>query len=302
MRSRLLWLLAVPALVAGFNPPTASAQQAGGSAEDKEAIAKNAEAFVEAFHKGDAAALAAFWAPNGDYTDLSGHRMRGRKAIARAFKKLFAEHEGLKVRIESESLRFLTPEVAIEDGTTAVIAPGGAPPSRARYTIVHVKKGGRWLLGSVRDAAYAPPGNREHLRGLEWALGDWASEPGKGPVERLSVSWAEGENFVVATFSTAVGDATVGQATQWIGWDPLAKRVRSWIFDAAGGYGEGAWSRDGNRWIIKATSVRQDGKKAAATYVLTRVDADTISLQARDRSVGGKMLPPIKPVRLKRVP
>jgi uncharacterized protein (TIGR02246 family) len=301
MRSRLLWLLAVHALLLGFTPRPASAQPAGGSPEDKEAIAKKAEAFVEAFHKGDAEALAAFWAPNGDYTDLTGRRLKGRKAIARAFKRLFSEHKGLKVRIDSESLRFLTPDVAIEDGTTAVIAPDGAPPSRARYTIVHVKKDGHWLLGSVRDAAYVPPGNQEHLRGLAWAVGDWAAEGGKGPVERVSVSWAEGENFLVATFATTMGDVTVGQATQWIGWDPVAKRVRSWIFDAAGGFGEGSWSRDGDRWVIKTTSVQQDGKKAAATYVVTHVDEDSFRLQVRDRSVDGQPSPPTKGVMLKRV-
>ena len=41
--------------------------------------------------------------------------------------------------------------------------PDGAPPSRARYTIVHVQRDGEWYLSSVRDAPYAPPNNHEHL-------------------------------------------------------------------------------------------------------------------------------------------
>jgi len=32
-------------------------------------ITKTAEAFVEAFHKGDAKAVAAFWTPDGDFVD-----------------------------------------------------------------------------------------------------------------------------------------------------------------------------------------------------------------------------------------
>jgi hypothetical protein len=28
-------------------------------------------------------------------------------------------------------------------------------------------------LESVREALYTPPGNYEHLRGLEWAIGEW---------------------------------------------------------------------------------------------------------------------------------
>src|SRR5439155_26628081 len=133
------------------------------------------------------------------------------------------------------------------------------------------------------------------------AAGEWAGEAQEGGTERLSVDWAENQNFLVATFSTTVKDVPVGSATQWIGWDPLDKRIRSWVFDAAGGFGEGSWTRDGKRWVLKTNSVLQDGKKAAATYHVTHIDADTISLQARDRSVEGKAVPDKPEVRLKRV-
>jgi uncharacterized protein (TIGR02246 family) len=291
--------------VAAYGAADAGALRSAGPAEgdpkDKAAIQRNGEAFVEAFHKGDARALAAFWTADGDYTDQTGHYLKGREAIERAFEKYFAENNDLKLRIDGLSLRFVAPDVAVEDGTTEVIPAGGGPPSRARYSIVHVKKEGRWRLSSVRDAVYVPPGNREHLRGLEWAIGDWAGEAEKGEFERLLLAWAENENFIIATFSRTFGDMTVASATQWIGWDPETKRVRSWIFDAAGGFGEGSWTREDNKWVIKTGSVLQDGKKAAATYIVTRVDADTISLQARDRSVEGMAIPDTPEVRLKRV-
>jgi uncharacterized protein (TIGR02246 family) len=300
MKGRLFFL-ALASLGVSLTVRPGAAQQPAGTPEAKQAIQKNAEAFVEAFHKGDAKALAAIWAADGDYTDLMGRQFKGRAAIEKAFADLFAEHKGLKVSIDSVSLRFVTPNVAIEDGMTAVFAPGGAPPSRARYTIVHVQKNGQWELSSVRDAVFMPPSNREHLQGLVWALGDWGTDGDKGAVERLSVAWAQNDNFLTATFSTTIGNVTVGSATQWIGWDPVAKYVRSWIFDAAGGFGEGAWTRDGNKWVVKTSSVQQDGKKAAATYIVTRADADTLALQARDRVVDGKSLPDTKEVRLTRV-
>ena len=120
--------------------------QSQSDATAEAAIQKNAEAFVEAFHRGDAQALAAFWAPDGVYTDLAGRQLKGREAIAKAFTGLFAANKGLKVQIESLALRFVSPDVAIEEGTTAVFPPDGGPPSRARYTNVHVKKDGQWLL------------------------------------------------------------------------------------------------------------------------------------------------------------
>jgi uncharacterized protein (TIGR02246 family) len=143
-------------------------------------ITKLAEAFVEAFQKGDAKAVAASWTENGDYVDLTGRHLQGRPAIENAFRDFFTENKGLKLRIEVNSVRFVTPDVAIEDGMTSVIPPDGTPPSQARYTNVHVKKDGQWLLQSVREAPYTPPGNYEHLRGLEWAIGEWVDE-GDGP-------------------------------------------------------------------------------------------------------------------------
>jgi uncharacterized protein (TIGR02246 family) len=272
-----------------------------GPAQDEAALLKNAEAFVEAFHKGDAKALAAFWAPDGDYTDQAGRRLKGREAIAKAFQGLFAEHKGLKLRIDIASLRFVTPGVAVEDGTTAVIPPDGGPPSRARYTVVHVKKDGHWLLSSVRDAPFSPPTNHEHLRGLEWLIGDWADETAQGEVARVSFAWSEGENFLMSSFTTTFKDIAIGGGTQWIGWDPVAKHIRSWVFENNGGFGGGTWTGEGDKWVIKSTGVLRDGKKVAATNILTRIDADTMSWQAKDRTEDGKPLPDIKEIKMKRV-
>ena len=301
MRTRLLCFVALAAVALSLAARPGLAQGPKGDAKDQAAIEKNAMAYVEAFHKGDAKAVAAFWTQDGDYTDQTGRHLKGREAIEKAFEEFFSENKGLKVRIESFSLRFVTPDVAIEDGTSEVFSPDGSPPSRARFTNVHVKQEGQWLLSSVRDAAFSPPSNREHLRGLEWAIGDWAGEVEPGRVEQLSLAWSESENFIVASFGTTVKDVSVGTATQWIGWDPLAKRVRSWIFDASGGFGEGSWTNEGKKWIIKTTSVLQDGKKATATYVVAHVDANTITLQSRDRSEDGELLPDTKEIQMTRV-
>src|SRR5262249_11302100 len=156
-----------------------------------------------------------------------------------------------------------------------VFPPDGAPPTRARYTNVFAKKGGQWLLASVRDEPFVPPSNYPHLRGLEWAVGEWAGEAQEGGTERLAGSSGADEKFLVGPCATDVKDVPVAAAMQWIGWDPQEKRVRSWLFDAAGGFGEGSWTHDGKQWTLKVNAVRQDGKKASATYVLTPVDADT---------------------------
>lgn len=276
------------------------ADEATGTAADKDALFENTKVFVEAFHAADAKKLAGLWTTDGDYTDLKGHHLKGRAKIEAAFKEVFAESKGLKLRIDSEALKFVTPTVAVEDGTTEVIHADGSPPNKARYTIVHVKKGGKWAISSVREAEYTPPTNYSHLKDLEWAIGEWADEAGKGDVARLAFVWARNQNFIVSTFHTSFKSITLGGGTQWIGYDAAAKAIRSWTFDHSGAFAEGSWSRDGKTWTVKVVTTLRDGQKATATNVISVVDADTFTWESKDRTLDGKSLPDIKPVRLKR--
>jgi uncharacterized protein (TIGR02246 family) len=301
MKSRVVCLLALPALVLVFMAFPGVARQPKGDDKDKEAIGKKGEAFIEAFHKGEAKNLAGFWTKEGDFTDQAGRHLKGRAAIEKAFSKLFADNKDLKLHIESESLRFVTPDVAIEDGTTEIVPSNGGLTTKARYTIVHVKEDGRWLISSLRNSPVSPTTQFDHLRDLSWLIGDWASEPDKGKVERLSFAWGENENYIVGAFSTTVENVSVGSAKQWIGWDPVAKRVQSRIIDATGAFGEGQWAPDGKMWVVKTTIILPDGKKAAGVFVLAPIDADTISLLSREQNLEGSRLPVGKEFKLKRV-
>jgi uncharacterized protein (TIGR02246 family) len=299
MRPGLIWL---PALCLGLLAGPAWGQGTKNDPKEEAALMDNAKAFVESFHKGDAKALAAHWTPDGDYTDQKGKHLKGRAAIEQMFADFFAGDKDLKLRIDIHALRFVTPEVAIEDGVTTVLTPDGAPPSRARYTIVHVKKDGKWRLSSVRDSTYAPPNNHEHLSELEWIIGNWAAESGKSAeTAQASFAWADQQNFIVSSFTTTFKDIAIGGATQWIGYDAAAKQIRSWTFENNGGFGEGKWAREGDRWEIKTAAVLRDGKQVTATNVLTRLDADTFTWQARDITVDGKAMPAVKEVKMKRV-
>jgi uncharacterized protein (TIGR02246 family) len=301
MMSRRLWLLFLPAVLIASSPCRLLAVQADGNEEAKAAIQKNAEACVQAFDKGDAGALAALFTEEGDFTDDTGRHLKGREAIEKAFAKVFADNKDLKLRIDSDSLKFVSPDVAIEDGVSSVIAPDGSPPTRARFTNVHVKKDGKWLLSSVREAPYAPPTNSEHLRDLEYLVGEWADESAKGEVARIEFDWAANQSFLVASFTTTFKNMSLGGGTQWIGWDPNAKTIRSWTFDTNGGFGEGTWSKDGDKWIIKTSSVLADGKKVTATNIATRADDDTLTWKSTERTLDGKPAGDISEIKLKRV-
>jgi uncharacterized protein (TIGR02246 family) len=296
-------LLALPAVLLTLGAfPGHARQQAKGDAKDKDAIAKNAQDFIAAFEKGDAKTLAGFWSKDGDYTDPSGRELKGRDAIEKAFKEFFAEHKGLKAGIKSNSLRFVSPEVAVEDGTSEVYGADGGPPTRARYTIVHVKlKDGYWYLSSVRESTFIPPTNYEHLRGMEWLIGDWIDEVEGKEVGRMSFAWSENQGFIVNTYSTSAKGFILSSGTQYIGWDPTEKAYRSWTFDSMGGFGGGSWTKDGNKWVSKSKATLQDGRKMTSTNIVTRIDADTISWVGKDRTMDGKKMPDMKEVKMKRV-
>src|SRR5262249_52813993 len=117
MRNRRLLLslaVAVPLLLAGGS--SVAPKNDKGKAKDGDAIFERARAFVAAFDKGDAKAVAAFWTKDGDYTDQTGKHLKGRAEIQKAFAGLFAENKGARLRLDSKALRFVTADVALEDG------------------------------------------------------------------------------------------------------------------------------------------------------------------------------------------
>jgi len=297
MKTHLSWRLTVCVIALG----SFSVRAADSDAQQIAAITDSAKAFVEAFHKGDAKAVAAFWMPDGDYVDQDGRVLRGRKAIEDAYAELFAAKKGLKLRIDVASIRFPTPDLAIEDGTSAALSPDGNAPVRARYNNVLIKKNGQWLLASVRESAYADPSNYEHLRGLDWMIGEWVEENANGPMSHISFEWVPSDNFISATRTADYKDASLDNGRQIIGWDPASKQIRSWSFEADGGFGESTWARDGAKWIVKTKATMADGSAVTATSIFTPVDGKTVKWQSKERTVNGKPMPDTKETTMKRV-
>jgi uncharacterized protein (TIGR02246 family) len=265
----------------------------------EEPILKNAEAFVKAFNTGDAKALAAFWTEKGEFTESTGEKSVGREAIEKEFKGLFDEYPKVQLRIEVESIKFLSPDVAVEEGVTAVLPPDGAPPTEARYTNIHVKKDGKWFLESVKVSPYLPPSNAANLKSFEPLIGVWTDEDEHGSTT-IEFEWTENRNFVLAHYTTSKKGVLLTGGTAWIGWDPVEKTVRSWLFEGNGGFGSGTWTKADGKLTSASTAVMPDGRKATMNNVITKVDADTIQWEVKGRTLDGKQLPDSKPAKMKR--
>ncbi|HLN31189.1 MAG TPA: SgcJ/EcaC family oxidoreductase [Gemmataceae bacterium] len=257
--------------------------------------------FVAAFNRGDAKALAGFWAPDGTYVDQDGVEVKGRDALEKMYENLCAEMKGAKLAITVTSTRTLAPTVTIQEGLSEVKPADGGPPSLANFSAVLVKKDDVWYLESLRESGVAPPSNAERFADLDWLIGDWVGENEKGVSATDSFDWAENRNFIVSSFTTTMNGVPVSGGTRWIAWDAAAKQIRSWSFYSGGGFSEGTWTKNGNSWTIQTTGTTAAGKKVVAANIVTKIDADHAIWQPTKVSVDDQALPNPAPVRLKRV-
>ena len=174
--------------------------------------------------------------------------------------------------------------------------------SLRRYTVLYVKQNGRWLCSSEREEHAARVAHHEHLKALEWLVGDWVEQSSDSTVHAIC-RWSQDKNFLLRDFTVHVQGRPVMTINQRIGWDPLTKQIKSWVFDSEGGYGDEFWTRKGNQWVIKSTGVLPDGRTASATHVLTKDGTNSARWTSTERTLGGSTIAePVEYVMVRRGP
>jgi uncharacterized protein (TIGR02246 family) len=288
----------VPHVSQGAETGTTSKSSA---ADDEKAIRSTADEFVKAFNAGDAKAISSEWAADADYTDELGVSHHGRAAIEEYYSKLFKEHKGGSIAIKIESIRFLGPNVAIEKGIATDKAPSGET-SASRYTVVHARRDGKWEMIDCKDAPYDPSEDEDHLKSLEWLVGEWKIDAAdKSEDRRVKFEWAGGRNFIKSSYTATKDGKTTVTGGQIIGWHPKKGRIVSMQFEAGGGFGNNLWAKDGSKWVLDATGVLPDGSDTTAVNVITPIDANSFTWQSEKRTLDGVKLPDIPPVKVTRI-
>lgn len=269
---------------------------------DESAVQAFMAKYVETFNAGDTKALATMWAEDALHLDRStGVRTEGRQAIAEDLVEAFQDVPGSKMSGRVEAVKMLTPEVARVEGEVA-IGTADAEPSVVVFSALVVKKGDAWQLASVEESSLPQPASpADALAELEWLVGRWVDQFDGNRVD-TSVRWSPNRAFLIRSFSSSSAEGETQQGTQVIGWDPRSKQIRSWSFNADGSFGDGIWVRDGETWIIRSTQTLSDGSAASGTYVLTQVDADSLTLQLIGHEVEGEPQPTSEPVAMVRAP
>lgn len=276
-------ILRLVCLLAVVGGGMAACRAAAAPTVDELAIRTAAKEYSAAKRRGDADKLRTMWTADGDYVDATGRTFKARDLI----NQLVPADKSAKQPVaanpaESEAavstLRFISPDVAIEDGESGRGVAEDGSEITSRFAAVWVKRGGKWLLDGVRESDSTSAPGHPKLKPLAWLVGEWADVTEAGSV-LMSWQWSDSGNFLTGDFLIyGRGREAVG-GTQRIGWDPVAGQIKSWIFDSQGGVGEGHWRLDGDRWIVESTHVMADGAKATTKSVYSLNEARDFILE-----------------------
>jgi uncharacterized protein (TIGR02246 family) len=117
-----------------------------GLAADKKALDGALEAWVAAFNKHDAKALALEYAEDANLMTPTGEVLKGREAIAKFFSELFSKNPNLQTKLSNVARTVLAPEIVVEDGEWEESGHSEAgSPTKGHYTTILVYRNGKWL-------------------------------------------------------------------------------------------------------------------------------------------------------------
>lgn len=306
MRSRIVFgvflCCTLPTILDAWGQGKAAPTKANGPTTDEKLIENSVAAFVQQYNSHKAEGVAALFAPDARMTYRDGTEVNGREEIKESMAEAFAASPKIAMSVVVDSIRLLTPDVAVEEGYTTMFPDGETLTAKSRYTVLHVKKQGKWLMQAVRVIDEETLSAYGELQSLEWLLGEWIDEGREETVE-ANFKWDENKSFLLEEFRVVREGDVVLKGTQRIGWDPQSKQIRSWTFDSAGGFGEAIWTQvDDGRWICKAKAVRADGMSASATRTLTRAAKDRVLWAATDRLMGSEPLPDLEVTMVRKPP
>jgi uncharacterized protein (TIGR02246 family) len=267
----------------------------------KKAILANVKSYMEAFNRQDVKAILALFTDDCEVIETDGSVVHGLKELEADIKEEFADEPRAKISVEVDSIRLLTSDVAIEEGKTTYYPDGKTLTAESQYQVLHVKKGDRWLMSQARSFNRVALSPYDRLRDLEWLVGDWVDEGADSLIES-SYRWDANKTFLLQDFIIRVNGRDVLKGRQRIGWDPLSKQIKSWVFDSEGGHAESLWNQVDDSWVIKSKGVRFDGKVVTMTNQLTQLGKDRVKFDSVDRISGEERMPAVSSVSVRRPP
>ncbi len=282
----VLWFCAAGSTAVGQDAATESNDQTA-------AIQAAIQSYVDAFNAKNAEKLVSHWSEDGVYTSRStGEQVVGREAMAKEFATMLAGESVPKLAVVTDSIEFISPNVALERGT-ATVTSGDNEPVESTYRVVYVKRDGQWLIDRVtEDEIVIEASHRDELQDLQWLVGQWNHQSDSFAVD-IDCQWTTKQNFISRKYTVTNDDGVESSGLQIIGWDPNQKQVRSWLFDSDGGFVKGVWNKKDDRWVVQNVATLTDGGSGSYTSIFRPMDDGTYTWQKINRVVEGEILPNI---------
>jgi ketosteroid isomerase-like protein len=244
------------------------------TAGDAAAIRSASADYRAALMRGDAAAIRRAWTDDGDVVDGWGNVLTVAEVTAISARP--ADEPRPEIRAGQTRLRFITPDVAVEDGVVDVVFPGTKTPLEGWFSALWARRNGEWKLAGIREAEHPAAALGDRLEDLEWMVGEWVLVPDADvkedlPAITMTVRWDVARMFLLRDVRQDSSKTGANQPAlevhQRIGWDPLVGRIRSWSFAADGSRSEATWFRDGTSWVVKGAVIHPDGRQTPTVNI-----------------------------------
>jgi len=291
------------ALLAGFALIVPAWSDDAADSANLAALQNSAKAYVEAFNKGDAEAIAKTYLPDGEITRADGTIIAGREEIQAFYEDELAGDDKSSAALEADSVRFISPGVAVENGTLHITDAAGKVSSHD-YTSIQVKQeDGSWLTASVCGQAGDKAMPAEKMSALDWIIGDWIIQMNDSET-KLSFEWSKLGPYIEGTASLARPGGVTDQVSMRIGWDNARKGFVSWSFDGNGGFVRSDWTEAGNlTWLMRTHGVTAEGEINQFTqFCEVEPSRQSFKWIIRNHTIGNEVLDDMVLTAVKRPP
>ena len=154
------------------------------------------------------------------------------------------------------------------------------------------------MIGLRKTLTSPEPTHYEQLKVLDGLIGEWVAED-EGFRMEISYQWTAKKNFIASRYKV-VEDEVESSGLQIIGWDEKEQKIRSWLFDSAGGVVTGTWHKRDDGWSMPSVATLGGGESGSYTGVLRMLEDGNYSWEKINQIVDDKLLPNIDEIVLKR--
>lgn len=272
------------------------------SEDTKKQVEKRLQEFIEAVNLHKTESFPIFWTQDAVLINPTTSEIyKGKDEINDYLQKRNQEIQKreLNFTFTPSNIIFPEPNQAIVEGVVEIKDKGQLLQRDVRK-IKLVNQNGQWFIKELREIEAPPaPPVFSHLKELDWLIGNW-KDIDEDVTITFSAKWDKFKNFIIQTFKMETYGLEAMEGTQIIGWDPVEKKIRSWVYDSDGGFGEGIWNKKNDDWQVTIDYVLSDGSEGTATNIYSNIRDKSYQYSSIDRILDGEALDNIPPVTVKK--